>query len=93
MPRTFIAEVSNPNEAFARLQRWADENGYYINGDQTSGRFQGTPAGLAGFVIGEISGAYSVNGNLVTIQVNKDLPSGPVANALSKHGLSLVRAR
>ncbi len=92
MARTFVADVSNPAEAFPRLKRWADNNGYTVDGDATRGSFQGTPAGVAGVLLGEISGAYSVRGTSVMIQVNKDLPEGPVANALSKHGLRLVRA-
>ncbi len=92
MPRTFVAQVSNATEAFPRLKRWADNNGYDVDGDATRGSFRGTPTGVAGILIGEISGAYFVSGNSVTIRVNKDLPQGPVANALSKHGLRLVRA-
>ncbi len=92
MPRSFVAQVANPEETFPRLKRWADANGYAIRGNASKGTFRGTPSGVAGFLIGEISGAYAVSGNSVAIQVNKDLPEGPVANALSKHGLRLVKA-
>lgn len=92
LPRSFVAEVSNPEETFPRLKQWADANGYAIRGNAARGTFRGTPSGLAGALIGEISGAYAVTGNAVAIQVNKDLPTGAVANALSKHGLRLVRA-
>ena len=92
MPRTFVVEVSDSAQAFSRLKRWADSNGYDVDGDETGGSFRGTPRGVAGMLIGEISGAYAVSGHSVTIRVNKDLPRGPVANALSKHGLRLVQA-
>jgi len=92
MPRSFVAQVSNPEETFPRLKQWADANGYAIRGNAARGTFRGTPAGVPGLLIGEISGAYAVSGNSVAIRVNKDLPEGPVANALSKHGLRLVKA-
>ncbi len=92
MPRTFVAQVSNADEAFPRLKRWADTNGYSVQGNAAEGTFRGTPTGLGGILYGEISGAYAVSGNAVTIRVSKDLPTGPVANALSKHGLRLVEA-
>jgi len=92
MPQSFVAQVANPDETFPRLKRWADANGYAITGNAARGTFRGTPSGVAGILIGEISGAYAVSGNSVAIQVNKDLPEGAVANALSKHGLRLVRA-
>ena len=92
MPRSFVAQVSNPDETFPRLKQWADANGYAIKGNAAKGSFRGTPSGLAGVLIGEISGGYSVTGNSVVIQVNKDLPAGAVANALSKHGLRLVKS-
>jgi len=92
MPQSFVAQVANPDETFPRLTRWAEPNGYAITGNAARGTFRGTPSGVAGILIGEISGAYAVSGNSVAIQVNKDLPEGAVANALSKHGLRLVRA-
>jgi hypothetical protein len=92
MPRSFVAQVSNPDETFPRLKKWADANGYAIRGNAAKGTFRGTPSGVAGFLIGEIYGSYAVSGNAVEIQVNKDLPEGAVANALSKHGLRLVQA-
>ncbi len=92
MPRTFVVQVDNADEAFPRLKRWADNNGYSVRGNAARGTFRGTPSGIGAFLIGEISGNYAVSGNAVTIRVNKDLPTGPVANALSKHGLTLVQA-
>jgi len=92
VPRTFVVQVGNADEAFPRLKRWAESNEYSIQGNAARGTFRGTPSGLGGILYGEISGAYAVSGNAVTIQVNKDLPAGPVANALSKHGLRLVQA-
>ena len=92
MPRAFIVQVDNADEAFPRLKRWADNNGYSVQGNAARGSFRGTPSGVAAFLIGEISGSYAVSGNAVTIRVNKDLPTGAVANALSKHGLRLVQA-
>jgi len=93
VPRTFIVQVDNADEAFPRLKRWAENNGYSVQGNATRGTFRGTPSGVAAFLIGEISGNYAVSGNAVTIRVNKDLPAGPVANALSKHGLRLVQGQ
>jgi len=92
MPRSFVAQVANPEETFPRLKRWADANGYAIRGNAATGTFRGTPSGIGGLLIGEISGAYAVSGNSVAIQVNKDLPEGAVANALSKHGIRLIKA-
>ncbi len=92
MPRTFVAHVSNADEAFPRLKQWADNNGYSVQGNAAAGTFRGMPRGLGGILYGEISGAYAANGNAVTIRVNKDLPTGPVANALLKQGLRLVKA-
>ena len=92
MPQTFVAQVANPSQAFSRLKRWADGNGYALHGSPSGGQFRGKPAGIAGVLIGEISGTYAVDGNLVTIQVDKDLPKGAVASALSQHGLKVVKA-
>ena len=92
MPRTFVAQVSNADEAFPRLKRWAGTNGYSVRGNAAGGTFRGTPSGLGGILYGEISGNYAVSGSAVTIRVNKDLQTGPVANAFSKHGLMLVQA-
>jgi len=92
MPRSFVAKVANPEETFSRLKQWADANGYAIRGNAAEGTFRGTPSGIAGLLIGEISGAYAVSGNSVAIQVYKDLPEGAVANALSKYGLRLIKA-
>jgi hypothetical protein len=74
------------------MKRWAGANGYAIRGNAAKGTFRATASGVAGLLIDEISGAYAVRGNAVAIQVNKDLPEGAVANALSKHGLRLVKA-
>ena len=92
MARSFVVQVANPDETYPRLKRWADANGYAIRGNAAKGTFRGTPTGAAGFFIGEITGAYAVSGNSVAIQVNKDLPEGAVANALSRHGIRLVKA-
>src|SRR5439155_15894081 len=56
MPRSFVAQVANPDETFPRLKRWADANGYAIRGNAAQGTFRGTPSGIGGLLIGEISG-------------------------------------
>ena len=65
MPRSFVAQVSIPEETFPRLKKWADANGYAIRGNAAKGTFRGTPSGIGGLLIGEISGAYAVSGNSV----------------------------
>jgi hypothetical protein len=89
---TFLAQVANPAEAFPRLKSWADANGYALDGNESAGRFAGTPSGFAGALIGRITGTYQVAGNLVTIRTDKSLPAGAVANALSQFGMTLVRS-
>ena len=92
MPRTFVAQVSDPQAVFASLQGWARANGFALNGNAAGGSFRGRPGGLAGAIIGEISGTYSASGNMVTIQTDKDLPAGEVSRRLAQFGLRLVQS-
>jgi hypothetical protein len=90
MARVFVAMVSDPTAAFARLNSWAQSNGFQLSGSPTSGWFRGTPGGIAGLLIGEISGSYVVNGTEVTLRTDKDLPPGEVESRLAKVGLRMT---
>ena len=90
MATQFLVEAPNPETLFPQIQQWATANGFQLSGDTNSGRFRGTPGGLAGMLIGEIIGSYTVSGSRVTIQVNKNLPPGEVANRLARVGLRLL---
>jgi hypothetical protein len=93
VPTEFVAEAPNPQAIFSQIQQWASANGFQLNGDAGAGNFRGTPSGIAGFLIGEITGSYTVTGNQVTIRVDKNLPQGEVAQRLGQFGLRLVGAR
>ena len=92
MARTFVAYVSNPSEAFARLSSWAQSEGFQLSGTPTEGRFSGRPRGLAAFLYPVISGSYVLNGTEVTIQTDQDLPADQVAPRLAQVGLQLIRS-
>lgn len=90
MPRVFVAEAPDPSSLFPKLSASAQANGFVLRGDSNSGMFSGTPSGLAGALIGEISGTYSVSGTQVTIRLDKDLPSSEVDRRLAQFGIRLV---
>jgi len=90
MATEFLVEAPDPQATFPQIQMWATGNGFQLSGDTNSGYFRGTPSGLAGMLIGEITGTYSVNGIRVTIRVNKNLPPGEVARRLAQFGLRLI---
>lgn len=87
----FLISGPDPTEVYVRFRNWAIAYGFELSGEPNRGTLEGTPVGMAGLVVGRIRGSYVVSGDLISLQLEEDLPPNEVSTKLSHFGLRLVR--